>query len=119
LTGGPRDLPIRQQTLRDMIAWSSDLLTKDEQPLSRSLSVFAGGFSLEAAEAVCPPGKSPAVLSIVASLVEKSLVEQAMRPDGTPRFRTLETIRDFGLEQLAAADETEATMQRLAGWCLG
>jgi non-specific serine/threonine protein kinase len=119
LTGGPRDLPIRQQSLRDTIAWSYDLLTIEEQSLFRSLSVFAGGFSLEAAEAVCPPGKSPAVLSIVASLVEKSLVGEAMRPDGTPRFRMLETIREYGLEQLAAAEETEATMQRLAGWCLG
>ncbi len=117
LTGGARDLPARQQTLRDTIAWSYDLLTADERRLFRSLSVFAGGFSLTAAEAVCPPGTSPAALSIVASLAEKNLIQQVMRPDGTPRFRMLETIREFGLEQLAAAGETETTMRRLVEWC--
>jgi non-specific serine/threonine protein kinase len=117
LTGGARDLPARQQTLRDTIAWSYDLLTADERRLFRSLSVFAGGFSLTAAEAVGPPGTSPAALSIVASLAEKNLIQQVMRPDGAPRFRMLETIREFGLEHLAAAGETETTMQRLVDWC--
>jgi non-specific serine/threonine protein kinase len=117
LTGGARDLPARQQTLRDTIAWSYDLLTVDERRLFRHLSVFAGGFSLAAAEAVGPPETSLAALSIVASLAEKSLVQQVARPDGTPRFRILETIREFGLEQLEAAGETETTMRQLAGWC--
>ena len=116
LTGGARDLPARQQTLRDTIAWSYDLLTADERSLFRHLAVFAGSFSLDGAEAICPPVNAPAALSVVASLVDKSLVEQVVRPDGVPRFRILETIREFGLEQLAAAGETDAAMQRLAGW---
>jgi non-specific serine/threonine protein kinase len=81
--------------------------------------VFAGGVSLDAAEAVCPPATSSTALSIVASLVEKSLLHLAAQPDETPRFRMLETIREFGLEQLATNDETEQAMERLAGWCRG
>ena len=128
LTGGARDQPARLRTLRDAIAWSYDLLAPEEQALFRRLSVFAGGFTLEAAEAVDgqtderTDGQShrrPSLPSSdgIASLVDKSLVQQVATTDGEPRFRMLETIREFGLEQLAAAGETEATMQRLAGWC--
>ena len=73
LTGGPRDLPLRQQTLRSTIAWSHDLLDDSERRLFARLSVFAAGFSLEAAEAVCVD-EGPAVLDGVVSLVDKSLV---------------------------------------------
>jgi predicted ATPase/DNA-binding CsgD family transcriptional regulator/Tfp pilus assembly protein PilF len=116
LTGGARDQPARLRTLRDAIAWGYDLLAPEEQALFRRLSVFAGSFTLEAAEAVCQSTVN-SVLAGIASLVDKSLVQQ-VATDGEPRFRTLETIREYGLEQLAAADETEATMRRLAGWCL-
>ena len=74
LTGGPRDLPLRQQTLRSTIAWSHDLLDQSEGRLFARLGVFAAGFSLEAAETVCADGAAPAVLDGIASLVDKSLV---------------------------------------------
>ncbi len=121
LTGGTRDQPDHHRTMRDAIAWSYDLLSPGEQTLFRRLAVFAGGFTVAAAEAVCAepdePTVTPSVLSGIASLAEKSLVQQVARPDGTPRLRMLDTIREFGQERLAAAGETEATMQRLAGWC--
>ncbi|HEY7034069.1 MAG TPA: tetratricopeptide repeat protein [Thermomicrobiales bacterium] len=140
LTGGARDQPARLRTMREAIAWSYDLLSPHEQALFRRLAVFAGSFTLDAAEAVCEAGQgdrgtealrpaplspcppvplSPSVLDGIASLVDKSLMQQATRPDGTPRFRMLETIREFGMEQLAVIGETEATMRRLAGWCSG
>ncbi len=132
LTGGARDQPARLQTMRDAIAWSYDLLAPEDQALFRCLSVFAGGFSLQAAEAVGGPQAlgdgtqghavmplmpDAAVLDGIASLVDKSLMQQVMRPDVGTRFRMLETIREYGVEQLAAAGESDATMQRLAGWC--
>ncbi len=123
LTGGARDQPDRLRTLRDAIAWSYDLLAPEEQTLFRRLAVFPGGFTLDAAEAIGAEGRGQkaegepvSVLDRIASLVDKSLVQQVVRPDGVPRFRMLETIREFGLEQLAATGETDETMQRLAGW---
>jgi predicted ATPase/DNA-binding XRE family transcriptional regulator len=123
LTGGARDLPARQQTLRGAIAWSYDLLTAKEQALFRRLAVFAGGCTLEGAEAVCvleetsAAGKAPAhsieVLDSVASLVDKSLVRQP-GSGGEPRYTMLETVREYGLEQLAAAGEEPATRERHA-----
>ena len=109
LTGGGRDLPARQQTMRDAIAWSYDLLTPEEQALFRRLAVFVGGFTLEAAEAVGGPSRAPGSTSLdgVASLVDKSLLRQEDGPDGEPRFRMLETVREFGLEQLAASGEAD------------
>ncbi len=121
LTGGTRDQPDHHRTMRDAIAWSYDLLSPDEQRLFRSLAVFAGGFTVAASETVCAgpdgPSLTPSVLSGIASLAEKSLLQQVARPDGAPRLRMLDTIREFGQDQLAAADETEATMRRLVGWC--
>ncbi len=116
LTGGARNQPARLRTLREAIAWGYDLLAPEDQALFRHLSVFAGGFTLEGAEAVY---QSPveSVLAGIASLVDKSFAQQATT-EGEPRFRMLETIREFGLEQLAVAGESEATMHRLAGWCL-
>lgn len=102
LTGGARDLPQRQQALRSTIAWSYDLLDAGEKQLFRRLSVFAGGLTLEGAEALCPPdGDAPVdVLEGVASLQEKNLLLQEEGLEGEPRFSMLETIREYGLERL-------------------
>jgi predicted ATPase len=97
LTGGTRDAPERQRTLRATIEWSYELLDPDEQEFFRRLSVFAAGFTLEAAEEVCE-----AELDTLESLVEKSLVRQK-----GGRFSMLETIREFGVEKLEASQETE------------
>jgi predicted ATPase/DNA-binding CsgD family transcriptional regulator len=107
LTGGGRDLPTRLQTMRDAIAWSYDLLSPLEQRLFRRLAVFRGGFTLEAAEAVGPDiGGSHEVFDLVALLTDKSLVRREERED-LPRYRMLETVREYGLEQLAASNELE------------
>jgi predicted ATPase/DNA-binding CsgD family transcriptional regulator len=118
LTGGPRDAPERQRTLRDTLAWSYDLLTPDEQRLFRRLGVFVGGCTLPAAEAVCiAPGDAVLdMLDALASLVDKSLLRQAPGPDGEPRFTMLETIREYALEQLAASGEEEAARRRHLSW---
>jgi predicted ATPase len=116
LTGGPRDLPARQQTLRATIAWSYDLLTPDEQALLRRLAVFAGGFSLDAATVVARLSDSAATLDLVASVVEKNLLSQAEGPDREPRFRLLEIVREFGLEQLEARGEVDAARRAHAAF---
>ena len=106
LTGGARDLPARQQTLRDTIAWSYDLLNPWEQVLFRRLAVFVGGWTLEAAESVCAIGgiDEGDVLDLLDALVEQSLVV-AQENDLGPRYRMLETIREYALERLTAAGE--------------
>jgi len=120
LTGGGRDQPERLQTMRDAIAWSHDLLTPEEQTLFWNFAVFAGGFTLEAAEAVA---RDPADLGIdplegVASLADKSLLRQEAGPDGEPRFSMLETVREFALDRLAASGEEDTIRERHAIWCL-
>jgi predicted ATPase/DNA-binding XRE family transcriptional regulator len=134
LTGGSRDLPARQQTLRNTIAWSYDLLSEDERRLFRRLAVFAGGWSLEAAEAIVGAGcqdvgaadisaaersgfggsgnptaeirnPAPETLDLLESLAAKSLVRLSDDPGGEPRFVMLETIREFALEELEASGE--------------
>jgi predicted ATPase/class 3 adenylate cyclase len=116
LTGGSRDLPARQQTMRDAISWSYDLLTPQEQALFRCLAVFAGGFAWEAVEVVCGNGDIDP-LEGVASLVDKSLVRED-GPREEPRYRMLETVREFGLEQLAASGEEAALRQAHAAYFL-
>ena len=111
LTGGARDLPARQQTLRATIDWSYDLLSPDEQALFRRLGVFVGGLTLEAVESVVAAAGPLAVdvLDGVSSLVDKSLLRQAEGITGDPRYVMLETIREFGLEKLDASGEAEVT----------
>jgi predicted ATPase len=110
LTGGARDLPERQQTLRAAIAWSHDLLAVPEQTLFARLAVFTGGCTFEAAEAVAMAGAAVDIdlLDGLEGLVQKSLLRQSDEPAGEPRFAMLETIREFGLDQLATrpSDET-------------
>jgi non-specific serine/threonine protein kinase len=118
LTGGGRDLPARQHTMRDAIAWSYDLLTSEEQAVFRCLAVFVGGFTVQGAEAVAGPAAANDVLSVIASLVDNSLVLQDPDASDEPRLRMLETVREYGQEQLAAADDAEGIRQRHAAWYL-
>jgi predicted ATPase/class 3 adenylate cyclase/DNA-binding CsgD family transcriptional regulator len=116
LTGGARDLPERQQTIRNTIDWSYQLLDADGQRLFARLGVFVGGCTLEAAEAVCTMEEDLGadVLEGLGALVDQSLVRQNQGLDGEPRFTMLETIREFALEQLAARGQREATQRRQA-----
>ncbi len=120
LTRGVRDLPARQRTLRDAIAWSHDLLPPEERVLFRRLAVFVGGCTLEAAEAMAGTPGDPGldVLDGVAALVAKSLLREEDDPSGEPRYRMLETVREFGLERLATSGEEAATRDAHAAWCL-
>ena len=120
LTGGTMDMPARQHTLRRTIDWSHDLLNTAEQKLFRRISVFAGGCTLEAAEAVCNTRQDLEidVSEGMGSLLDKSLVQQVEPKDGEARFTMLETIREYGLEQLAASGEEEATQRAYAAYCM-
>ncbi|MBK7316935.1 tetratricopeptide repeat protein [Candidatus Villigracilis affinis] len=108
LTGGARDLPTRHQTLRNTLEWSYDLLNQDEKILYARLSVFVGGFTFDAVEAVCNPDGKLDILESLTSLVNNSLVRQEETADGEPRFGMLETIRAYALERLSAGGEMEA-----------
>src|SRR5215212_9886333 len=113
LTAGARTLPERQRTLRDAIAWSYDLLEEAERRLFARLSVFAGGWTLESAEVVCDPADLGLdVLDGLASLVDKSLVRRTEPADAQPRFAMLETIREFGREQLRASGDFDGVLRR-------
>jgi predicted ATPase/serine/threonine protein kinase len=120
LTGGARDLPERQQTLRQAIKWSYDLLTPPEQTLFRRLSVFAGGCTLEAVEAVCNTSEDLGidVLAGVTALVDNSLLAQRAPDEREPRFVMLETFREYAREQLAAHGEEQATARAHAAYML-
>jgi predicted ATPase/class 3 adenylate cyclase len=113
LTGGSRTALPRQQTLRALIDWSYDLLTEAERALLARLSVFAGGWTLEAAEAVCAGMwvDRGAILDLLGQLVDKSLVLYAEQ-GGEARYRLLETVRQYGRERLSEAGEAEAVRQR-------
>ncbi len=113
LTSGARDLPARQRTLRDAIDWSYNLLTPPEQKLFVQLSVFVGGCTLDAVEAVCDAGGGDA-LEILSSLVDKSLVRQGISADGEPRFMMLETLREYAMERLEAGTAAADVRRRHA-----
>jgi predicted ATPase/class 3 adenylate cyclase len=119
LTGGGRDLPARQQTLRNAIAWSYDLLDENEQKLFRRLSVFVGGCTVEAAEVVAEDHPSRgSVLDRLESLLDKSLLQEVEGTNGESRFIMLETLREFGLEQLEASGEQVSIQHRHADYFL-
>ena len=118
LTGGARDAPERQRTLRNTIAWSYDLLKPEDQVLFRRLAAFAGGATFEAVEAVANADGSRDVFGGLERLLEQSLLRQDVGPEGEPRFSLLETIREFGLEQLEAQGESEDAQARHAGFFL-
>jgi predicted ATPase len=115
LTRGPRDLPERQQTLRAAIAWSYDMLGAAEQRLFRQLGVFVSGFTLEAAEALTGGGPDDLdPLEAISRLVGQSVVVVEPLEEATPRYRMLETIREFALERLEASGEAAQTRRRHA-----
>ena len=128
LTDGPIDLPERQQTLRDAIAWSYDLLEPAEQELCRRVAVFRGGCGVDAARQVCSLDGDAAAKESLRLLVGKSLLVEDLREEGGAgkllaagddarvRFGMLETIREFALEQLQASTEADAVFTRHREW---
>jgi predicted ATPase len=129
LSRGARDLPQRQQTLRNTIAWSYDLLEVAEQQLFRRLAVFVGGFTLDAVQAVCLPeatgtsyseqaDEEGAVLEQLAQLLDKSLVQTQQGTSAEPRFTMLETIREYASDQLQESQEEAAMLERHAQYFL-
>jgi predicted ATPase/DNA-binding CsgD family transcriptional regulator len=120
LTGGGRDLPARQQTLRGTIDWSYNLLEPDECVLFARLAVFAGGCGLEAAEAVCNVDQdlSLDVLDGLALLVDHNLLRQTEGPEGEPRFGMLETIREYAAERLDMSGDAETVRRQHARYYL-
>jgi predicted ATPase/DNA-binding winged helix-turn-helix (wHTH) protein len=120
LTGGAIDLPERQQTLRNTIDWSHGLLNESEQKLFRRFSVFAGGCTLEAAEAVCNTGRDLGmdVFDGLASLVDKNLIQRMDLSAAEARFTMLETVREYAIERLVSSGEEGATRRAHAAYCL-
>ncbi len=120
LTGGARDLPTRQQTLRNTVEWSYGLLNGAEQTLFRRLSVFSGSSTLEAIEAVCDTKGDLGldVLDGMASLVDKSLAQRVEEADKETRFMMLSTIREYALERLTESNDESATRRAHAAYYL-
>ena len=104
--------------MRDTIAWSYDLLPPEEQVLFQTLSIFVGGCTLEAAEVVCTSISALDVVDGITHLIDHSLLRQEASRTNEPRFSMLETVREFGLEQLAASGDEAAIQQAHAAWCL-
>ena len=118
LTDGARDLPDRQRTLRATLDWSYDLLSVAERSLFARLAVFVGGWSLEAAEAVCNADDEAEVLHHMSALVDKSLVKQQADIQHEARFTMLETVREYALERLEESGELERLRRRHAAYFL-
>jgi predicted ATPase/DNA-binding CsgD family transcriptional regulator len=120
LTGGSRDLPERQQTMRDTIAWSHDLLSPQERVLFRRLAPFVGGCTLQAAQdvAAAPGQPDHDILPDLAALVDKSLLQWRDSGSEEARFSMLETVREFALEQLVASGEEDSVRERHAAYFL-
>jgi predicted ATPase len=120
LSGGARDLPARQQTIRGAIDWSHDLLSPSEQILFRRLGVFVGGWTVESAEAVCNARQDLEVdvFDGLASLVDKSLVQRVDSAKTDPRFTMLETLREYAVERLEASTDLAITRRARAAYCL-
>lgn len=120
LTGGARDVPDRQHTMRATVAWSYQLLTKEQQRLFRALCVFAGGCTLQAVKAIARPADAgvSTILDGVSVLLENHLLHQMAQPDGEPRLLLLETIREYGLEALANTGELKETQATHAAYYL-
>jgi predicted ATPase/class 3 adenylate cyclase len=118
LTGGSRTALERQQTLRAALDWSYGLLSETARTLFARLSVFSGGFTLEAAEAICAGGavREEDILDLVSDLVRKSLVVPERRPGRAPRYRLLETMRQYARERLLASDDAVHIRDRHAAW---
>lgn len=120
LVSSARDVPARQQTLRQTIQWSYALLTEAEQRLFRRLAVFVGGCAFQAVEAVAEDvaEEQTSVLNTVTSLLDKNLLRQTEQEDGEPWFMMLETIREFGLEVLSTSGELGAVRHAHAAYSL-
>ena len=119
LTGGARDLPERQRTMRATIEWSHDLLEEEEERLYRRLGVFAGGFTLEAAESVCGDGEPGIrVLEVLGTLVDHSLVRRDAGDRTATRYLMLETVREYAVERLEESGEAEDIRRRHADYYL-
>lgn len=118
LTGGSRDLPARQQTMEGAIRWSYELLNLSEQSLFRRLAIFAGGWTLEAAEEVVNTSGDIHldVLDGMAILLDHSLIRQVGLPGDTPRYSMLETLRQFGIERLEETGEYESIQRAHLEW---
>ena len=120
LTGGALDLPERHQTLRKTIDWSHGLLNESEAKLFRRFSVFVGGGTLEAAEAVCNTSQDLGIdiFEGLSSLVDKNLIQRVDRAETEPRFGMLETIREYALEHLSDSEEQSTVRRAHAAYCL-
>ncbi len=111
-----RNIPDRHRSLWETIAWSYDLLTPEEQRLFRRLAVFVGGWTVEAAQAVCDGEAEAEVESVLWSLLDKQLIHRTSEPDGALRFMMLETLREFGLERLRRNDELMQVQRSMADY---
>ena len=119
LTGGARDLPARQQTIRGTIDWSYNLLDEGEKTLFARLGIFVGGWTLEAAEAVCGESLPMEVFDGLESLTDKSLIRQTEGQGDEPRFMMLETLREYAAEKLLETDEAQRIRDRHLEYFLG